>query len=260
MSEAGRVGNMVTPDTDQLPETRSNQRVFATTRWTVVLQAGGASSEGSAQALEQLCRTYWYPIYSFARRRGLSRHDAEDMTQGFFAHLLERDAIGRASQARGRFRTFLLKSFVNFQANEHEKAVALKRGGGRPIIHFEALDAETRYQHEPATNLSPERIFDQKWATALLDQVMQNLRRDYAAAGKAEWFDRLKTVLWGGPGAIGYAQIAAALGRTEGAVKVGVHRLRARYREALLLEVANTLTRGEDVEDELRHLLAAVSP
>lgn len=251
---------MVTSITAKLPGTSSNQRVFVTTCWTVVSQAGGANSEDSAQALEQLCRTYWYPIYYFARRRGLSQHDAEDITQGFFMHLLERDAIGRASQERGRFRTFLLTSFSNFQAHEHEKAVALKRGGGQQIIHFEALDAETRYQHEPASYLSPERIFDQKWATSLLDQVMQNLQREYAAAGKAEWFDLLKTVLWGERGEFGYPKIAAELGSTEGAVKVAVHRLRARYREALRQEVANTLARAEDVDDELRHLLAALSP
>jgi RNA polymerase sigma factor (sigma-70 family) len=234
-------------------------RVFATTRWTVVLQAGGSTSPGSAAALEKLCRAYWYPLYSFARRRGLAPHDAEDLIQSFFAFLLEKDVIARADRERGRFRTFLLSALQNFHANERARAGTQKRGGGHSLVSFDELQAEASYQSEPATNLTPERLYDQKWAASLLEQVMQILRREYAAAGKEPLFEDLRGLLWGGRGDVSYEAIGRKLGTSEGAIKVAVHRLRARFKECLQDEVAHTVARPEEVEDELRHLLSALS-
>jgi len=162
----------------QASQVGQGARVFGTTRWTVVLQAGGPTSDGSAAALEQLCRTYWYPLYSFARRSGVSVHDAEDLTQSFFAYLLEKDAIARADRERGRFRSFLLTAFKNYQANERARQAAAKRGGGRAVLSLDELQAEDRYEHEPQTNLTPEKLYDQKWAASLLEQVMQALRKE----------------------------------------------------------------------------------
>ena len=203
-------------------------RVFATTRWSVVLQAGGPTSTGSAAALEQLCRTYWFPLYSFARRSGLPAHDAEDLTQSFFAFLLEKGAIARADRERGRFRTFLLTAFKNFQSNERAHQAAAKRGGGNALISFDEMEAESCYQNEPRSHLSPERLYDQKWAVSLLDQVFQILRQEYTALGKGPLFDALRGVVWGGGQKVGYDILAQQTGLTEGAFKVAVFRLRAR--------------------------------
>jgi RNA polymerase sigma factor (sigma-70 family) len=235
-------------------------RVFATTRWTVVLAAGGSTSAGSTAALEQLCRTYWFPLYSFARGRVLPAHDAEDLIQSFFAFLLEKDVIARADRERGRFRTFLLAALLNFHANERARTGALKRGGGHAIVSFDELQAEARYQREPATTaLSPERLFDQKWAASLLEQVLQTLRREYTAAGKGALFDELRGLLWGGRGEIGYEALGRKLGMTEGAIKVAVHRLRLRFKECLRDEVSHTVANPGEVDDELRHLLASLT-
>lgn len=245
---------------NEAPPAGPNGRVFATTRWSVVLQAGGPNSAGSAAALEQLCRIYWYPLYSYARRSGLPAHDAEDLTQSFFAFLLEKDAIARADPSRGRFRTFLLAVFKNFHANERAHRSAAKRGGGKPLLSFEELQAEHSYQEEPKNHLSPERLYDQKWALSLLDQVIQNLRREYATLGKGPLFDVLRGVVWGqAPDEASYAALARRAGLTEGAFKVAVHRLRTRFREALRQEVAQTVGRPEEIDDELRHLLSVVS-
>ena len=235
-------------------------RVFATTLWTVVLRAGGPTSNGSAAALEQLCRTYWYPLYSFARRTGLPAHDAEDLTQAFFAFLLEKDAIARADRERGRFRSFLLSAFKNFHANERAHQAAAKRGGGKAVVSLDELRAEDRYQHEPKNDLTPERLYDQKWAASLLEQVMQLLRTEYTTLGKGPLFDVLRSVIWGGRQTGGYEQLAQQVGMSEGAFKVAVHRLRTRFKECLHQEVAQTVATTGEIEDELRHLLTALSP
>jgi RNA polymerase sigma factor (sigma-70 family) len=235
-------------------------KVFATTRWTVVLQAGGALSPGSQSALAQLCRTYWFPLYSFLRRRGLTQHDAEDLVQSFFAFLMEKDVIARADRERGRFRTFLLSALQNFQSNERAKTNSQKRGGRTTIVSFDELQAEARYQSEPATNLSPERLFEQKWAASLLEQVLLTLRQEYALAGKSALFEAIRGLLWGGRGDVSYAAIGQQLGMSEGAIKVSVHRLRLRFKECLQNEVAQTVGTAAEVEDELRHLLAALHP
>jgi RNA polymerase sigma factor (sigma-70 family) len=244
---------------EQVSASGRGARVFATTRWTIILQAGGPTSAASATALEKLCRAYWYPLYSFMRRRGLAPHDAEDLIQSFFAFLLEKDVIARADRERGRFRTFLLSALQNFHANERARAGTLKRGGGRAILSFDELQAESNYQNEPATSVTPECLFDQKWAASLLEQVMLTLGREYTAAGKGPLFEELRGLLWGGRGDTGYESIGQKLGTTEGAIKVAVHRLRARFKECVRDEVAQTVARPEEVEDELRHLLSALS-
>jgi DNA-directed RNA polymerase specialized sigma24 family protein len=245
--------------TPQASPADQGARVFATTLWTVVLRAGGPTSDGSARALEQLCRTYWYPLYSFARRSGAAAHDAEDLTQSFFAYLLEKDAIARASRERGRFRSFLLTAFKNFQANERAYHGAAKRGGGKALLSLDELQAEDRYRHEPKTDLSAEKLYEQKWAASLLDHVMQGLRTEYQTLGKAPLFEVLRGIIWGGRHESGYGALAQTVGMTEGAFKVAVHRLRSRFKEALREEVAQTVSTPGEVDDELRHLLSALS-
>ena len=234
-------------------------RVFATTRWSVVLQAGGPNSDGSAAALEHLCRLYWYPLYSFARRSAVPVHDAEDLTQAFFAFLLEKDTIARANRNRGRFRSFLLAAFKNFHANERAYQAAAKRGGGKAIVSLDELQPEDRYRNEPVNESSPEKLYDQKWAASLLDHVMQTLRIEYVTLGKGPLFDALRSVIWDGRREVGFEALGRRTGLSEGAFKVAVHRLRSRYKECLRHEVAQTVATPAEVDDELRYLLAAVS-
>jgi RNA polymerase sigma factor (sigma-70 family) len=233
---------------------------FVTTHWSLVVRAAEAGTADGRAALGELCRIYWYPLYSFARRRGVAPHDAEDLTQGFFGDLLSRGAVARADATRGRFRTFLLASFQNFQSHQQAYAGRLKRGGGQEIVSLEALQqAESRFQMEPVTTDSPEKLYDRKWATSLLDETLATVRREYVALGKAALFEELKVILWGGRGEVSYAAIAGRLGSTEGAVKVSVHRLRKRFREELQSEVAKTVLEPADIEAEIRYLFAALS-
>jgi RNA polymerase sigma factor (sigma-70 family) len=229
---------------------------FPTTLWTVVLHAGGDDSTQARAALAQLCQAYWYPLYTFVRRRGYSAHDAQDLTQAFFAHLLEKHGIERADPQQGRFRTFLLAALKNFLANEWDKAHTLKRGGGQTLVPLEAASAESRYQLEPSHDLTPERHFERQWAMTFLEQVLATLRDEYHSNGKADLFEELKMVLGGQTGT--YAAIAARLGRTEGAIRVAAHRMRHRYRDLMRARIAQTVNEG-DIEDELRQLLAALS-
>lgn len=243
-----------------VPPGESEPRAFATTDWSLIVRAGGARTPDGLAALEQLCRTYWYPLYWFSRRTGLSHHNAEDLIQAFFGDLLERGAIARADATRGRFRTFLLASLKNYHSHVRARAGSIKRGGGREFVALDALGtAAARFLNEPATEISPEKLYDQKWALSLLEVALARLRREYTAAGKQAWFDELKVAVWGGREKAGYAEIAGRLGSTEGAVKVAVHRLRQRFRESLQEEVARTVVDPADVADEMRHLLAAVS-
>jgi RNA polymerase sigma factor (sigma-70 family) len=246
-------------DADPAQQAGQGARVFATTRWTVVLRAGGPTSDGSTAALEQLCKTYWYPLYSYARRSGLQAHDAEDLTQGFFAFLLEKDAIARADRERGRFRSFLLSAFKNFQLNERARQYAAKRGGGKNIVSLDELEAENRYQQEPQNGLTPEKLYDQKWAASLLDQVMSQLRAEYSALSKGPLFDVLRGIVLGGRNEAGYGALAQTVGMTEGAFKVAVHRMRSRLKECLRQEVSQTVATAAEVDDELRHLLTALT-
>jgi RNA polymerase sigma factor (sigma-70 family) len=236
-------------------DSSSQSKDFPTTLWTVVLHAGRDELGQVRAALAQLCQAYWYPLYSFVRRRGYSPHDAEDLTQAFFAHLLEKHGLERVDPALGRFRTFLLASLKNFLANDWDRSHARKRGGGQMIVSLEQGMGESRYQLEPSHDLTPERHFERQWAVTLLDQVLAALRHEYHAEGKDDLFEELKTVLTGQPGA--YGDMAARLQRSEGAIKVAVHRLRHRYRELIRARIAETVGDG-DVEDELLHLVAVL--
>ncbi len=236
----------------------AHQAVFATTHWSVVLAAGRRDAPQAEASLEKLCQTYWLPLYAYVRRRGYGEADAKDLTQGFFAWLLERHWLEQADQQRGRFRSFLLTTFNGFLANEWDKTQAQKRGGGR-VLSLPFGDADARCRWEPADNVTPEQIFEWRWAVALLDAVMGRLGADYARQDKAQLFQELKPCLLGDRTAQPYASLASKLGMTEGSVKVAVHRLRQRYRQLLREEIANTVANREDVEEEMRHLFAVLA-
>jgi RNA polymerase sigma factor (sigma-70 family) len=231
---------------------------FATTRWSVVVAAGQkAGGEDARAALETLCRAYWYPLYVYARRKGHAAEDAADLVQGFFASLLERRAVGRADRERGRFRSFLLASMDHFIANEWRRATAQKRGGGAVMVGLDFDDGERRYDLEPSHHLTPDRVYERRWALTLIDAAMARLRDEYEARGRGDLFAELAGLI-SGERDEAYAGVAGRLGMSEGAVKVAVHRLRKRCRELLRDEVAQTVAGEADVDDELRHLLDAV--
>jgi RNA polymerase sigma-70 factor (ECF subfamily) len=234
-------------------------RVFVTTHWSVVLTAGRSDTTRAQAALERLCRSYWYPIYHFIRRQGHSTHDAEDLTQEFFARLLERNWIAGADQSRGRFRSFLLMVLKRFLAVEWHKATAQKRGGTRPALPLPLEMAETRYVHEQAGGGTPEQAFEKQWALTLLETVLRGLREDYDQRNQGRLFEALKPCLMGTRESQPYATLAANLEMSEGAVKVAVHRLRGHYRERLKAEIANTVESPSDVEDEMRHLFRVLA-
>jgi len=231
---------------------------FHTTHWSMVVAAAGHEGECSQAALTDLCQAYWYPLYAFLRRRGNSAEDARDLTQGFFAALLEKGYLADADPERGRFRSFLLTAVARFASKECDKATAQKRGGGRQILSIDFRDGEQRYLREPADNWTPERIFERRWALTLLDRTLTQLRQEHEASGKLAHFEVLKIFLTGQTGAPPLRQLAEQLGITEGAVKVAVHRLREKYRELLRAEIAQTVATQEDVDDELSLLLAAL--
>jgi RNA polymerase sigma-70 factor (ECF subfamily) len=232
---------------------------FATTRWSVVLAARETDPAHSAAALERLCGTYWYPLYAFLRRQGCAPADAQDLTQDFFARLLSHDYIAVADPARGRFRTFLLVSLKNLLMTERARATAAKRGGNRPVLSWESLRPEERYRAEPAEHLTPDRIYEMRWATTVLETALRGLHEEYATAGKEILFEQLKSCAWGEPIGTTYAELAEGLGMSEGAVKVAVHRLRRRYRVRLRAEIAHTVDSPDEVDDELRHLVNVLS-
>lgn len=242
-----------------LPSGEGGRRGFTTTHWSVVLAAGADLSPDASEALEKLCRTYWYPLYAYVRRRGYAPEDAQDLTQGFFASFLEKNSIARADRGRGRFRTFLLAALENFLRGEWDRARAQKRGGGRQLISWDGAEAEGRYLQESAASLSPDKVFEKRWAATLLEQVLHQLRRDFARGGKVEFFEQLKPHLWGEDDAVPYARLAQTLNMSANALKVAVHRLRHRYRELLRQEIAHTVAEASEIDDEIRHLMAALS-
>jgi RNA polymerase sigma factor (sigma-70 family) len=233
---------------------------FATTHWTVVLSAGHSETTRGRDALAALCETYWYPLYAFVRRQGHSPHDAEDLTQGFFARLLESESLASVSREKGKFRTFLLVALKRFLANEWHRARSQKRGGAAFHLPLQGHTAETRYIAEPIELLTAEKLFERRWALTLLDRVLARLGDEFDAAGKKELFEKLKPYLMAEKGTIPYAEAAIALGMKEGALKVTVHRLRRRFRRLFREEVAQTVARPEDIDDEIRHLLTAFGP
>jgi len=232
---------------------------FATTRWTVVLSAGDPDSPQAATALEALCRAYWYPLYAYVRRRGHSPPDAQDLTQEFFAQLLEHHWVAHADRHKGRFRSFLLTAMKRFLANEWDKLKTVKRGGRAQRVPLALDAAETRYLQEPADRSTPEQVFEKRWALALLESVLGRLREEYVRDGKAVLFDTLKPCLLGRRESQPYATVAAELEMTEGAVKVAVCRLRERYRDRLREEIAHTVASPAEVEEELRHLFRVLA-
>lgn len=233
-------------------------RQFASTRWSLVVAAGRGEAPEARAAFAELCQAYWYPLYAYARRRLARVEDAQDLTQEFFARLLEKDYLRAADPARGRFRSFLLTAFQRFLAREHERAAALKRGGGSRPLSLDFQDGERRYGSEPADPVTPESVYERRWALTLLEQTLARLRQEFTDAGKGPLYEALKGTLTGDGAAEPYARIGEQLGLSEPAVKTAVHRLRRRYQELLRAEVAQTVASPEEVEDELRDLFAAV--
>lgn len=229
---------------------------FTATHWTTVLAAGKEDSPQADAALEKLCRAYWYPLYAFIRRRGVSAADAEDLTQSFFASLLRRRSLRSVAREKGRFRSFLLAALDHFLADEWDKARALKRGGGQVIISLDDQDADGRYQAEPVAPASADQLFDRRWALIVLDAALVRLRQEHA--GKPRHFFLLQKFLSELPSEGAYEAAGAELDLAPGAVRVAVHRLRQRYRELVRLEIAATVGSLSEVEDELRFLLQAI--
>jgi RNA polymerase sigma-70 factor (ECF subfamily) len=237
--------------------TQNGAAAFTTTHWSVVLAAQGESAEAKA-ALEKLCRTYWWPLYGFVRRAGYKPEEAQDLTQAFFARLLERRDLETVRQERGRLRSYLLASVKNFLSKARDREMTVKRGEGQPLVSLDDLLARERMDQEPSHKLSADRIYERRWALTLLEQVLTRLRAEYEAAGKLPLFDRLKELLAQESGQPSQAEIAAELQMTENAVKQAFHRMRHRYRQLLQEEIAHTVAVQEDVEDELRHFIAVL--
>lgn len=240
-------------------QTGKRHATFVTTHWSVVLTARRSDTTRAQAALARLCQTYWYPLYAYVRRRGYGPHDAQDLTQEFFARLLAQNWLAQADRERGRFRTFLLAALSHFLANEWDKARAQKRGGAIQLVPLQLDSAEARYGEEPADPATPEQCFERRWALALLDEVLNRLRQEQVAAGAGELFDTLKPCLAGSRQAQPYAALAGKLGMTEGAVKVAVHRLRQRYRQLLREEIAHTVATPGEVDEEMHYLFAVLA-
>ena len=233
---------------------------FGQTQWSVVLAAAGKRDLALAeQSLEKLCRVYWLPLYTYIRRQGETPHDAQDLTQEFFARLLEKDFLGSVDQAKGRFRSFLLASLKHFLSNQRDRARAQKRGGGQTPLSLDFSNAETSLGFQPTDEQTPEKAFEKRWALTLLEQSLARLRKEYSDGGRRELFEQLKTTLTEGRGSVPYAELSARLGISEASVKMAVHRLRQRYRAVLRAEIAETVARESEVEDELREVFRALS-
>lgn len=233
---------------------------FDTTQWTLVLAAGGDDSSAARDALGALCEAYWYPLYAYLRRRGEPPDEARDLTQGFLASLLARRGFDDLAPERGRFRAFLLAALKHFVANEAAARRAAKRGGGlRPLpLEIAGDEAERRYRLEPPDPATPETLFERRWALTVIERVLVALRRQWEAAGRAAEFDGLQPCLLGDAPAGGYAAVARALGTTEGAVKVAVHRLRRRFHDELRRQIAETVVGDARVDEEIRHLIRSI--
>ena len=232
----------------------STPREFLTTRWSIVL----AAQDGrSGDAMERLCRSYWYPLYAYVRRAGNSPEDAQDLTQEFFARLLAKSWLDEVKQERGRFRSWLLAAMRHFLANEWHRSRTQKRGGGAVVFALDSEDAERRYHDEPSPDAAPDVLYDRRWALTLIDTVLERLGAEFSAAGKAPLFAELRGTLTGG--ARPYAEIGTVLGTSEGAVKIAVVRLRERFRELLRAEIAETVATPGETDAEMRHLLDALA-
>lgn len=232
--------------------------VFATTRWTLVLGAGGADEPARRDVLAALCRTYWPPVYGYLRRVGMSPHDAQDLTQAFFDRLLAHEFFARAEPEKGRFRTFLLCSLKNFLHDERERAGAVKRGGGK-VVSLDELRAEEGYLAEPVHGVTPERLFERKWALTLLEGVLARLETEFCQGARAELFAELRQRLWGGTRHEPAHALAERFGMSETAIHVMMHRLRARFRELIRAEIAELVATPAEIDDELAHLIRVLA-
>jgi RNA polymerase sigma factor (sigma-70 family) len=239
------------------PGTPNGAAQFTSTHWSVVVEAQGESPAAQA-ALEKLCRSYWQPIYSFVQRQGIGQAEAEDLTQAFFADLLEHRSLTAVRKEKGRFRSYLLGALKHFLADERRRAMAIKRGKGQRLIPLEELSADEGVEGEPTDPVTAEQIYERRWASTVLDRVLSLLKNEYGAAGNAALFDSLKQLLPDEPGAPSQADIAGQLGMTDNAVRQAFHRFRQRYQLLLREEIAHTVATPGDVEDELRHLIAVV--
>ena len=247
------------PIHDENRETNAAQQDrFLTTHWSIVIRAGRREPCKANEALITLCNSYWYPLYAYVRWQGYAPEDAQDLTQGFFAKLLEKNYIQHADKERGKFRSFLITSIKHFLSNERDRNDAKKRGGGQTPISLDLDDAESRYQHEPSDPMTAERLYERRWALTLLDHALARLEAQYEAEGKRGLFDSLKGQLTREKGATPYRELANDVGLTEGALKTAVHRLRKRYREILEDEIAQTVSDPRDVKDELKQLFSAL--
>ena len=248
---------MQIPGEQPAPESAKPRDYFATTQWTMVLHAGRSDSTNARNALAQLCLSYWYPLYAYVRRRGNSPADAEDLTQGFFTRLLELNSLADVRREKGKFRSFLLASLNHYLSDEWDRARAQKRGEGR-VVSLDGDLAEERFSHEPADALTPEKLFDKKWALTLLESVVQKLQGEYELAGKGALFLALRFSI-AGDADEPYAKLAADLGMNEPALRVAVHRLRQHYRQLLREEIARTVATEAEVEGEIQHLFQALA-
>jgi len=239
------------------PGTQKGAAQFTSTHWSVVVEAQG-ESPAAHEALEKLCRVYWRPIYSFVRRQGTAPEEAEDITQAFFADLLEHKSLAAVRKEKGRFRSYLLGALKYFLADEHRRAMAIKRGKGQQLIPLEELAADEGTEIEPTDSVTAEQIYERRWASTVLEHVLGLLKNEYVMAGNAALFDYLKQLLPDEPGAPSQADIAGQLGMTANAVRQAFHRFRQRYQLLLREEIAHTVATPGDIEDELRHLIAVV--
>ena len=235
-----------------------DRRGFITTRWSLVV-AAGERTEASEDALATLCQTYWYALYAYVRRCGYDVEQAEDLVQGFFLRLLDREILRRAQPERGRFRSFLLASLKHFMINEYDRARAAKRGGGARPLTLDITAAEGRYALEPKDTLDPERLYERRWAQTLLHQAHVRLRGACVRSGKARLYAQLEPFVSGEDEGVPYREVAAALDMTEGAVRVAVHRLRRKFRDLLREEIAHTVAGDAQVDEELRFLLQTLA-
>jgi RNA polymerase sigma-70 factor (ECF subfamily) len=239
--------------------TPARSPVFATTLWTVVLAAGDPNHPGAAAALDRLCRTYWYPVYVYVRRKGRSAPEAEDLTQEFFSRLLSRGFPAGVKREGGKFRSYLLRSLDHFLINEWRRDHTAKRGGGTTTFSLDGVDADARYRLEPTDVATPESLYDHRWATTVLDAVRERLRSEYAQQGRDKLFAALEPSLAGGTDLLPHAELITRLGLRESALKMAVHRLRRRFGELLREEIAQTVATPDEIEDEIRELITAAT-
>ncbi len=249
MSSAGYEHDSVAP----------GARQFLTTHWSAVVAATGTDSSAAGTALAELCQVYWHPLYVFVRRQGYSPHDAEDLTQEFFAKLLAKNYLATVREEKGKFRSFLLIALKRFLANARDRAMAKKRSGQHTVLRIDSGAAESHYQSEPADTLTAEKLFERRWAQTLLDQVLARLHREYEVAGKAALFTQLRGSLGRRRGSVPYSEMATRLNTTEAAIKMSAQRLRSRYRKLLRAEIAKTVTSSEEIDEEIRYLFAVFS-